>query len=327
MDPKTKEAVVKEVEKNIGANPKLRVDLRVKVTDGVKAIVKEEVEHGRLQLEKHMERLVAPKASTIVVKTPTNEKAVTGLRHRLFPKILRMVGTKTPTYLWGAAGAGKTTLAFQIAEALGLKFYPVYGGPTLTESKLLGYKNASTGHYVKGLCYDSYVTGGLLFMDEADVGEGLIGLNALLANDVYRFPDGEVVTRHKDFHVLAAGNTNWNGATGSYKRQAADGAFKDRFVRMRFEYDEALEMALVPPEFAPWVKYVHEVRAYVNNKTKEGRAIISPRAILKGWQAIACGAMDIREAAETIVMVDLSDDVRQVVIREVKMPELKITKE
>ena len=304
-------------------------EITIECSKEVKDIIQQSAEGVASTFEdkiKAVAEKLAPAQKEVTIKNGDNIFKVKGLTHYMFEQIAKLVNTAMPTYLYGAAGAGKTTLAAQIAKALGLKYYPVYGGPTLTESKLLGYRNAATGHYVKGLCYDPYVNGGLLFIDEADVGEGLIGLNALLANELYRFPDGEVVERHKDFRVLAAGNTNWNGATGSYKRTAADGAFKDRFIRVPFSYDEKLELNMIPAEYTGWAKYVHSVRNYVATKTKDNRAVIGPRAILKGVAALSCGAWTPEQCADHIVMVDLSDDIKLQVKKDVGMPNFTVNK-
>lgn len=65
----------------------------------------------------------------------------------------------------GPAGSGKTTIASQVAQALGLDFY-CYGAISQA-FEFLGYYDAN-GKYVETDFYRAFKHGGLVLMDEMD---------------------------------------------------------------------------------------------------------------------------------------------------------------
>lgn len=208
----------------------------------------------------------APQSACQEVKIITQQKTkkLEGLFHCQFSEVVKRLQVnaqiKRGVWLHGAAGGGKTTLAIQAAEALDVKFVPIFGSPTLTDTKLLGYTNAGNGEFVKGSIYDAYACpeaherGALLFIDEADAGEFMLVLNALLANDYYRFSNGEVLHRPKRFYILAAANTLGTGSANGYRRATLDFASRDRFTPYQLNYDEALETKVAGnPAVSKWV--------------------------------------------------------------------------
>ena len=195
------------------------------------------------------------------------------------------------------AGAGKTTLASQAAEALQVPFHST--GALLQKYELTGYMNAG-GEYVATSFYDAYKDGGVFLFDEIDASNptAVIAFNQALANKEYTFPNG-VVTQHPDFYCIAAANTNGNGATANYKRQALDGATLDRFARIELNYDTKLELRLAEAEYArlggdvsngeaaAWVELVQTARK--DAETAGIIVVISPRSSIRGAGLLAMG--------------------------------------
>ena len=114
--------------------------------------------------------------------------------HEKFGKILNLLKRKQAVYCYGQAGTGKSEMAKQLADALGLKFYPM---STLTqEFKLHGFVDGN-GKYHETNFYRAFKNGGLFFLDEMDscASDVLVGINGALANGYYDFPE-ETIFAH-----------------------------------------------------------------------------------------------------------------------------------
>lgn len=164
-----------------------------------------------------------------------------GVQHTHFEALLRAVSAGLNIWLVGPAGSGKTSAAFAVAKALGLKPYAKSIGPQTTESALLGYYDAN-GNYVRTQLRDAYEHGGVFLLDEVDSAPaGIVVANAVLANTHAAFPD-RVVERHPDFRPIAGANTIGQGADRQYVgRQQIDAATLDRFVFLPWDSDPVLE--------------------------------------------------------------------------------------
>lgn len=171
---------------------------------------------------------------------------IEGLSHSVLPKLLRILGTGKHVFLPGPAGTGKSHMARQAAEALGKPFYAVSVGPTMLESKLLGYMDAK-GDFISTVFYEWCKSGGIFLLDEVDNGNPSVlnVMNSALANKFVTFPNGEMIELHPDCVCLAAGNTFGTGPDRAYVgRQALDAAFLNRFVFLEVPIDENLEEQL-----------------------------------------------------------------------------------
>ena len=176
--------------------------------------------------------------------------------HPAFERILFHLKLDKNVYLYGSAGAGKTTSAIQAKKALGLDKMACYSCTAgMSESLLTGrlMPNVSDGssRFLSTEFVDIWENGGLILLDEFDAIDGncAVVLNSALANGFLHVPnrtENPTALRHKDCYVLGAGNTDGsgNGSRIYSGRNKLDGATLDRFTAIRFEYDEKLEKKL-----------------------------------------------------------------------------------
>lgn len=205
-----------------------------------------------------------------------------------------------PAWLYGEAGSGKSTVAKQMADSLGLPFRAISLGPTTSKSDLMGYRDATGQYHSTGFrsIYDVDGEGGVMLFDEVDNANPsiLTTLNHALANDIAEFPEARV-GRHPRARFVAAANTIGRGATADYVGRAPiDAATLDRFAFIRMDTDDALEEALVlgtevdRPSLDIAAGGVPEAREWLGIKRAHQaalaelgiRAIISQRAALYG---------------------------------------------
>jgi energy-coupling factor transporter ATP-binding protein EcfA2 len=214
----------------------------------------------------------------------TGETKDVGRQHEHFEKLLTLIASGHNVYLMGAPGSGKSTAANKVAEALSLRYGYISLSAQTAESRILGFMNA-TGVYVETEFYRCYKDGGVFCIDEMDNASAnlLTALNSALENGRAAFPCG-VVDQHKDFVLVATGNTAGYGANPMFpERRPMDAAFRERFVFLSWEYDESLERDLalgVNDKAAKWIDWVQKTRGYA--KTHFPKLLVTPRASIKG---------------------------------------------
>lgn len=202
---------------------------------------------------------------------------VPGVQHGKFETVLKFVANDEPVYLAGPAGSGKNVICKQVAQALGLEFY--FSNAVTQEYKLTGFTDAN-GQYHESQFYKAFTNGGVFMLDEMDasIPEVLIILNAAIANRYFDFPApiGKIEA-HKDFRVIAAGNTFGHGADAAYVgRNTLDAASLDRFAVIEIDYDTRIEMNVTNGNRS-LVDFCHAFREAVN---KNGMSItVSYRAM------------------------------------------------
>lgn len=266
-------------------------------------------------------REVAEKYRVVRFEVKTGDQTRTlpdGKYHEVFADIMACLTVRENVYLVGGAGSGKTTVAAQAAEALGLPFYST--GAVGMAYQLQGFINAE-GKYMETDLYKAYVGGGVFLFDEIDASsaQALLAFNAIAANDLAAFPCG-TVKRHEDFVIIAAANTFGNGADAQYVgRSQLDAATLDRFAFIAMDYDEELELAISPCE--AWTKYVQQVRAKVSEHKM--RHVVSPRASIRGGKLLAQG-MDAKRVAELVIFKSMTDADRS---KLPKVPNIKFKQE
>jgi MoxR-like ATPase len=261
-----------------------------------------------------------PAHVTVDLRTHATTKTTEGvLMHYKTPFLLSAMGAGVNVMLVGASGSGKTTACGLAAKALGLDFY--FTGAIDSAYKLSGFVDAQ-GRIVSTAFRKAYQDGGAFLFDELDGSfpSAVLAFNAALANDSADFPDG-LIKKHPDFRAIAACNTYGRGANREYVgRMQLDAASLDRFVTIAWDYDTALESAIIgapKPDDAPapasifpvtdsnqiqaltdsWFKYVLKVRAKAEeNKV---RIVVSPRATFNGAKLLAAGWAwdDVQESA------------------------------
>lgn len=197
------------------------------------------------------------------------------VKHSKFSMIKTCIENNIPVYLAGQAGSGKNHTLEQISWELGLEFY--FTNSVQQEYKLTGFIDAG-GQYHETEFYKAFKNGGIFFLDEMDasIPEVLVLLNAAIANRYFEFPNGKI-NAHKDFRVVAAGNTVGSGADELYTgRLVLDQATLDRFAIIEFDYDRNIEMHLAKGN-KELVDFVETLRTEAN--TNGIRATFSYRCI------------------------------------------------
>lgn len=244
---------------------------------------------------------------THVTLTTGETKVLEGVQHKMFPKVLASISEGVNCWLVGPAGTGKSTIAEQAAEALGLPFYSENCTATMTAFELKGYKGA-TGNYETTKFREAFQNGGVFVLDEIDnANPNVLGtLNNALANGVMGFPDG-MIKKHPNFVAIATANTFGTGPTAQYVgRNPIDLATIDRFAQMSIDIDEDIETSMLNSigldinVATNWLTAIRTARANVNNYGL--KVIVSPRATVNGAKLIRSGAFTPSEAFEVTVL-------------------------
>nr|DAZ33344.1 MAG TPA: ATPase-like protein [Caudoviricetes sp.] len=197
------------------------------------------------------------------------------VKHSKFDMIKACIENDIPVYLAGPAGSGKNYTLEQISWELGLEFY--FTNSVQQEYKLTGFIDAG-GQYHETEFYKAFKNGGIFFLDEMDasIPEVLVLLNAAIANRYFEFPNGKIKA-HKNFRVVAAGNTVGSGADEMYTgRLVLDQATLDRFAIIDFGYDRNIEMHIAKGN-KELVDFVEAIRTEA--ETNGIRATFSYRCI------------------------------------------------
>ena len=289
--------------------------------------VKELIESALVRERLHVMELlrdVRPLVTNVVL--PTGEtRPVTGLTHEIFPKVLRAVACGEHVWMTGSAGVGKSKIARQVAESLGLAFSAEPFNSQSSKADIKGYKAISDNLYQSTGFRDRYEHGGVFLMDEIDASNPniLTVLNDALSNDSMSFPDG-MVKRHPKFVAIAAANTWGNGATAEYVGRAPiDGATIDRFTMMHVKIDERLETELVRgtgldmEHGSTWLHIVRTARRNVDNHGL--KVIVSPRASVGGAKLLA-GGFTWQDAIDMRLLKGVKPDVVSKVMESVIVP-------
>ena len=199
--------------------------------------------------------------------------------HAALPYVLALVGQRIPTALVGPKGTGKTTLARQVSEILGVPFGMVSmtsatspsafnGRPRIAsdgtdaliaamiangreaDALKLALRAKQEGDVVTSQFAHIYANGGVFLFDEMDAADEnlLLLVNAALANGQFsNSATGEIVKQSPDFIPMAGMNTLGLGAGRDYNsRNKLDAATLDRWNagRVQIRLDERVEEAV-----------------------------------------------------------------------------------
>jgi MoxR-like ATPase len=185
------------------------------------------------------------------------------VRHEVFQEVLNWLQMGENVYLYGPAGTGKNVLAQQLADELGQPMFFMNKVTDVFDFK--GSQNAN-GDYIPSAFYRAFTEGGLFFFDEFDASceNAITALNAALANKYFDFPVLGNVKAHKNFRVVAAGNTSGKGATAEYNgRNKLDDATLNRFAVVEMNYDPRIEERCAEGD-SSILDYVRELRRAAN---------------------------------------------------------------
>lgn len=260
------------------------------------------------RLEDHVKKFIADNYGTIQRKVefqlPERKVELQGVVHEKFETVLKFVQADEPVFLTGPAGSGKNYLCKQVADTLGLPFY--FSNAVTQEYKITGFTDAM-GVFHESQFYKAFKNGGVFMLDEMDasIPEVLIILNAAIANRYFDFPAPiGYVEAHKDFRVIAAGNTFGNGADYDYVgRNQLDAASLDRFAQVRIDYDQRIEYSCANGD-EDLLKFC---RAFRKATQKAGiRTVVSCRAISRMAKLSQC--MDAADLLDSCLIKSLETD-------------------
>lgn len=162
--------------------------------------------------------------------------------HKDFDNIIKILLCGEAVYMYGEAGTGKSYIARQAANALGVEFYA--SACVTDEVTIKGYSDAH-GTFHETPFYQAFKNGGVFLLDELDasIPDVLVMLNDALANGEFSFPNGERVKKADSFYCLATGNTLGTGSDMVYTgRCQLDGATLDRFAFVHVMYDKDISL-------------------------------------------------------------------------------------
>lgn len=279
------------------------------LADILQGVVADSIGDLRVELDEVRDLIakVQPKVTEVHLSSGEIRK-VDGVQHAIFPKVLVGLSEREALWLVGPAGTGKSTIAEQAAQALGLDFSSRSCSAQTTETAITGYMDA-TGTYRTTEFRERYEKGGVMLLDEVDNGNPnvLTVLNSALSNNFMAFPDG-MVRRHQDFVLVATANTFGNGATAEYVgRNAIDKAFVDRFSFLEVNYDRAVEEAMLasvtelhPATATKWLDVVTKCRA--NAETYGLKVVISPRATIKGAKWLRNDGITMKDVVDMVIL-------------------------
>lgn len=250
-----------------------------------------------LKAEVQAIRSARPVVFTIGDKVST--LPITG-QHYLFPKLVQFLESQDLEYrnilLIGPASSGKSRAARAFAELKGLT---LYSQPQTVDSfGVLGIETPTK--IIITPFAEAWENGGVLLIDEISMnGSDAIGaMNDALAGGFAALPGKGYVKRHPDCYVIAGDNSD-TGASAKYSaRQVLDGSTLDRFIRMEWPIDPALETTLAGDKRS-WLECVRAIRTYIDDKDIEHvgatvRAVIQGRNMLNRGTSLT--RLDILEA-------------------------------
>ena len=246
----------------------------------------------------------APAHQIVVKQLDGTEHNVEGQTHKDFGRILNIVANNIPVLLHGKAGTGKTTLAKQIAQALGLDFYKQ--GFAGTKYDYTGYIDAN-GQRVETPAAKAYKYGGLLLLDEifASDPQALLAINGMRDGDPVEFA-GELIYPHKDFRLVCADNTIGMGATDGYDRNEQDISFINGLARIEVFADPNIELANCGGD-AALLEYYTDLRKAV--ETCGVSLPISPRDMRRAAKIKLLANNDLVFTLKTSTLSGLQQDI------------------
>lgn len=188
--------------------------------------------------------------------------------HKDLPKLVTFLKLFRQAMIVGPTGSGKSTMAKQAADSLGLRFSSFSCNLEASKSELVGFQNLNG--YVESNFLDYYENGGVFLIDEYDAMSASISvvLNAVFdRSGQIAIPNRErqpIAKKHDDFYCILAGNTWGSGSVEYQGRDLQDAAFLDRFkmCRLYVDYDEQLERRIADKHY----DWLMKIRKFIADK-------------------------------------------------------------
>lgn len=215
--------------------------------------------------------------------------------------------------LFGPSGSCKSTIAKQLAQALGRKYTMTPWSGGTTEGAILG-RQTPDGQYLPSAFVQSFETNDVHNWDELDRADPNVPLcaNSAIENGDIFLPartHNQHALRHPDFILIATANC-LDGANMMYVgSNQADAALKSRFSGGLFYvgYDRKLEESLVP-EDALRIPFWAIRDAAEQHKL---RRIWGTRELLRGRQLLL-GGKTVRQVLEALTVAWTPDELSKV---------------
>lgn len=220
-----------------------------RVTKTVMGTVLDELDARTKNILDHVK--AATQVKSVIAAIRINDGDVKKLKTAAHPSLIELISVikagLTPL-LVGPAGCGKTYVAEQVSEALGLEFGHLCFSAGVSETWLYGRQTPNG--FIEGDFSKLYRDGGVFLADEIDAADSnlLLSLNTALANGhMYNPISGQRIERHEKFVFIGGANTFGKGANAVYTgRNRLDGATLNRFTVIRVNYVKEVEAALCP---------------------------------------------------------------------------------
>ena len=194
----------------------------------------------------------------VVLRKGEKTKTLKGeVFHSVFADVVQLAHQRKNILVYGPTGCGKTVMARQVADALGLEFSAINCTSGMSESKLIGslYPIGDEGKYFDTEFLKRFEFGGVFLFDEFDAMDPNVALviNTALANGYISIPNrpDPIVKMHPDFVCIATANTLGTGASRTYSaRNKLDMATLDRFNigKVEMGYDSTIDEAVCPDD-------------------------------------------------------------------------------
>jgi len=236
---------------------------------------------------------------TIVQLPGCPDVTIEGRTHAKFAEVLAYLNAGVTPFLVGPAGTGKTYLARQAADALGVRCIVISCHPMMTRAEMIGYMAPGTNEHNVGPLGEAWqeADGAVLVFDEIDAAHpaALVTLNdclAATAGTTIRLADGSMAPRPERLFIIATANTFGTGPNAQYVgRNALDAATLDRFATVEIDYDRDTERELVGPYLngssAKWLDAVETMRS--NAESGAIRTVVSTRGVVDVAKLVHAG--------------------------------------
>lgn len=248
-------------------------------------------------------------------------------------------------YPWGTGGTGKSFMAEQIAESLGIDYH--FQGAALTKYDFLGVQ-LPNGKVIETPFMLAWRNGGVFNLDDGDRSEAKamamlnnafsVGQCDFSGTDQGSIPradgtqfktdytgtfllddKGDKIPTDKCF-IIMTGNTPLTGKSGQYSAATKfDEATRDRFIFIEIKLCEKFELNICPNR--EWTLRVQRIRKAVNEIGGNVQNIVmaSMRASKQGANLLAAGDTQ-HETEESVIFKGAGDTVKNMVYAKVGKP-------